>query len=110
MDLSVYSHFIDDKARLRKARQFVQAPITNTEWRSQDLNPRLSETHDRSGLLDKWLDQQTDPMRALLLLGVLLVSLESAVLVKAVGTRRVVLGWPWGVPITALPSAHDLLV
>lgn len=48
MDLTVYSHFIDDKARLRKARQFVQAPITNTEWQSQDLNPRLSETHDLS--------------------------------------------------------------
>ena len=40
------------------------------------------------------MDQQTDTMRALLLLGALLVSLESTVSVRTVGTRRVILGWP----------------
>lgn len=55
------------------------------------------------------MDQQTDAMRALLLLGALLVSLESTVSVRTVGTRRVTLGWSLWVPITALASDHDLL-
>lgn len=55
------------------------------------------------------MDQQRDAMRALLLLGALLVSLESTVSVRTVGTRRVILGWPWWVPVTALASDHDLL-
>lgn len=55
------------------------------------------------------MDRQTDAMRALLLLGSLLVSLESALLVRAVGTG----GLCWvalGVPVTSLASACDLLV
>ena len=55
------------------------------------------------------MDQQTDAMRALLLLGALLVSLESTVSVRTVGTGRVTLGWSLWVPITALASDHDLL-
>lgn len=42
------------------------------------------------------MDRRTDAMKALLLLGSLVVILEPALMVRAVGTRRIVRGGPGG--------------
>lgn len=68
----------------------------------------LANSIDLDSCLRRRVDQQTDAMSALLLLGSLLGSLESTLLVRAVGTRRIVLGWPcgslsqaWPLPVTS---------
>lgn len=70
-------------------------PVLNESPLPRPQRP-LANSIDLDSCLRRRVDQRTDAMRALLLLGSLLVSLESALLVRAVGTRRIVLGWPWG--------------